>query len=87
MAAEGNLFASLVVGHLAISNAATPELQGAELFGRMYAGPLLLAFAQWVEHLRKVEGVKAGSTCCRATAMPWTRCCRLWGVCGAHRRA
>ena len=58
VAEDGNLFASLVVGHLAISNAATPELYGAELFGRMYAGPLLLAFAQWVEHLRKMEGVK-----------------------------
>jgi FMN phosphatase YigB (HAD superfamily) len=58
VAAEDNPFASLVVGHAATCNAAIPELNGAELFGRMYAGPMLLAFAQWVEHLRKIEGVK-----------------------------
>jgi len=58
MATEGNLFASLVVGQTAIANVLPQELEAANLFGRMYAGPMLLAFALWIEHIRKLEGVK-----------------------------
>jgi len=57
-AMEGNLFAALTLGQTAIANAPAQELEGAALFGRMYAGPMLLGFAMWIEQMRKLEGVK-----------------------------
>lgn len=54
---DGNLLASLVVAHLATRSAVSSELYGPDLFGRMYAGPIILAFVRWVEHIRKLDGV------------------------------
>ncbi|MDE1895443.1 MAG: hypothetical protein KGH91_00035 [Rhodospirillales bacterium] len=57
-AAKRNLLASAVVAHLSMFKAANPVPSMAAQFGAMYAGPLVVGFAQWLSEIMKTDKVR-----------------------------
>lgn len=58
LVSSGNLFSSILVAYLSIFKEKNPSLGGADLFGAMYAGPLVSGFAYWLSIMAKIDGIE-----------------------------